>query len=175
VKLYDAAACPYCARVRIVLAEKGLDYEPVEIDLRHRPSWMYELNANGRVPVLDDSFLLPESAVIMEYLEERHPNPPLLPVDPATRAQARLTVFRFDELLGDEYYRFRRGEPHALEERIAALPIGLSLFSDIAYLPWVLRVRDRFGLDLPVPVEAWLDELAERPAVGRELEVVREL
>src|SRR6185437_14288561 len=40
VKLYDAARCPYCARVRIALAEKGLDYEAVEIDLRNRPEWL---------------------------------------------------------------------------------------------------------------------------------------
>ena len=79
MKLYDAPACPFCARVRIVLAEKGLEYETVEVDLRDRPAWLYELNPSGKVPVLDDGFALPESAVIMEYLEERHPAPPLLP------------------------------------------------------------------------------------------------
>ena len=48
--LYDAARCPYCARVRIVLAEKGIEYEPIEIDLSDRPAWIYEKNATGRVP-----------------------------------------------------------------------------------------------------------------------------
>ncbi len=115
MKLYDAAACPYCARVRIVLAEKALDYETVEIDLRDRPAWIYDLNPIGRVPILDDGFVLPESAVIMEYLEERYPEPALLPADLGARARARLAVFRFDELLGDDYYAFRRGEPNALE------------------------------------------------------------
>src|SRR5262249_33889320 len=67
VKLYDAARCPFCARVRIALAEKGFDYETVEIDLGNRPDWIYELNPTGKVPVLDDGFVLPESAVIMEY------------------------------------------------------------------------------------------------------------
>ena len=56
-----------------MLAEKGIDYEPIEIDLRNRPEWLYGLNASGKVPVLDDGFVLPESAVIMEYLEERLP------------------------------------------------------------------------------------------------------
>jgi glutathione S-transferase len=175
VRLYDAATCPFCARVRIVLEEKGLDHETVEIDLRNRPSWIYDLNASGKVPVLDDGFVLPESAVIMEYLEERHPEPALLPADAVARARARLAVFRFDELLGDDYYAFRRGEPNALQERLAALPAGLSLFSDIAYVPWVIRTRDRLGVPLPPGLEQWLEALAERPSVARELEVVAAL
>ena len=172
MRLYDAAACPYCARVRIVLAEKGLDYEPVEIDLRDRPAWIYDLNPSGKVPVLDDGLVLPESAVIMEYLEERHPEPPLLPGDLAARARARLAVFRFDELLGDDYYAFRRGEPNALAARLAALPVGLSLFSDIAYVPWVLRARERLGVELPPALVEWAERLAERPSIARELELV---
>ena len=83
--LYDAARCPYCARVRIVLAEKGLGYEPVEIDLSDRPAWLYEKNPRGKVPVLEEAggLVLPESTVIMEYLEERFPEPALWPADPA--------------------------------------------------------------------------------------------
>ena len=49
--LYDAARCPYCARVRIVLAEKGVPCETVEIDLSDRPAWLYEKNPAGKVPV----------------------------------------------------------------------------------------------------------------------------
>jgi glutathione S-transferase len=58
VKLYDALRCPYCARVRLVFAEKGIGYETVEIDLGNRPAWIYELNRTGKVPVLDDGFAL---------------------------------------------------------------------------------------------------------------------
>jgi len=80
ITLYDADRCPYCARVRIVLAEKGLEYETVVIDLDDRPAWIYEKNPTGRVPVLEeDTFVLAESAVIDEYLDERYPDPPLLP------------------------------------------------------------------------------------------------
>jgi glutathione S-transferase len=170
--LYDAAACPYCARVRIVLAEKGLDVETIEIDLRDRPAWIYDLNPSGKVPVLDDGLVLPESAVIMEYLEERYPEPTLLPADLAERARARLAVFRFDDLLGDDYYAFRRDEPNALDERLETLPVGLSLFSDIAYVPWVLRLRDRFGFALPARIERWAEELSARDSIAREREVV---
>src|SRR5262249_50076339 len=76
--LYDAPRCPYCARVRIVLAEKGVELDVVEIDLSDRPDWIYEKNSTGRVPVLEeDGRPLPESVVIMEFLEDRYPEPPL--------------------------------------------------------------------------------------------------
>src|SRR5205823_2218755 len=90
--------CPYCARVRIVLAEKGLEYETVAIDLADRPDWLYEKNPIGKVPVLEeDALCLPESAVIMEYLDERYPEPALMPTDPADRARVRLLhAFPFD-------------------------------------------------------------------------------
>jgi glutathione S-transferase len=175
VKLYDAPRCPFCARVRLVLAEKGRPYETVEIDLDSRPGWIYGLNPSGKVPVLDDGFILPESAVIMEYLEERLPAPALLPADAAGRARTRLAVFRFDELLGDDYYAFRRERPNELEQRLAELPVGTDLFVDFAYLPWVLRLRELYGVALPERLERWLAELAERPSVAHELEVVQGL
>ena len=61
----------------------------------------------------EDEFVLPESAVIMEYLEERFPEPALLPDDPADRALARLWIWHFDGSLGDDYYAARRGEDGA--------------------------------------------------------------
>jgi stringent starvation protein A len=187
ITLYDADRCPYCARVRIVLAEKGIEYETVVIDLADRPDWIYEKNPLGKVPVLEeDAFLLPESEMIMEYLEERYPEPSLLPADPADRALVRLQVYRFDTNLGDAYYAFRRGEPHA-EERLAHC---LSFFernlgrfagryglAEIAYVPWLIRLRDLFAFDLspyPALLER-LDELCERPAVAAEVDVVAAL
>ena len=172
MRLIDAARCPYCARVRIALAEKGIAYEPVEIDLGNRPAWIYDLNATGKVPVLDDGFVLPESAVIMEYLEDRYPDPPLLPADLAARAEARLRVFRFDDLLGDDYYAHRRGDPNELDRRLDELPVGDSLFVDVAFAPWVIRARDMLGVTLPDRLERWLAALAERPSVAAEIEIV---
>jgi glutathione S-transferase len=175
ITVYDAARCPYCARVRIVLAEKQIPYEPVEIDLRDRPAWIYEKNPSGRVPVLEeDTLVVPESEVIMEYLDERFPEPALLPADPAARALERWRVARFDADLGDDYYAYRRGETNALADRLAALPVvelGWG-FAAIAYLPWVLRARDMLGLELPPHVAAWVDECSERPSVRAELELV---
>jgi glutathione S-transferase len=188
--LYDAARCPYCARVRIVLVEKGVEYETVEIDLRDRPAWIYEKNTTGRVPVLEEGeWVLPESAVIMEYLEERFPEPALLPADRADRALARLRIFRTDELT-DPYYELRREEDGARErldrqlDRLdAALReqpwLGGAVYglADIAYVPWLLRARDLLGVELePFPaVTDWLDRLLERPAVAAEEDVVASL
>jgi RNA polymerase-associated protein len=175
VRLIDARRCPYCARVRIALAEKQLAYETVEIDLSDRPAWVYELNPVGRVPILDDGFVLPESEVIMAYLEERYPERPLLSDDPVARARARLLVHRFDANLGDDYYAFRRGDANDLAAKLVGLEVGESLYSDVAYVPWVIRAREMLGVELPPRVAAWLEELAERPSVAAEIETVRSL
>jgi glutathione S-transferase len=173
VKLIDAPRCPYCARVRIALAEKEVDHEVVEVDLGNRPQWLLDLNPpRGRVPVLDG---LPESEVIMELLEELHPEPALLPVEPAERARARLLVHRFDENLGDDYYAFRREERNDLPAKLDALEVGQSLYADIAYVPWVIRARDMLGVALPSRVGEWLAGLEQRPSVAAEVAVVRGL
>jgi glutathione S-transferase len=186
--LYTAERCPYAARARIVLAEKGLDYEAVEIDLSDRPAWLYEKNPLGRVPVYeeDGGLVLPESVVIMEYLEERYPEPGLWPADPAERALGRLWLERFDDRLGDAYYAVRRGEPRdQLDARMAELDRALEGQSylsgrdyglaDAGYVPWILRALDRFGVELGPFLAAWLERLLNRPAVAAEREVVAAL
>jgi len=181
--LYDADRCPYCARVRIVLAEKGIDYETVEVDLGDRPSWIYEKNPLGKVPVLEEGALvLPESVVIDEYLEERNPEPPLWPDDPAERAHGRLLVERFDSL-SRPYYALRRGDDDArnrLDERLALLDERLRErpfltgqefgLADVAYLPWILRAESSLGVDLGIhpALAEWVERASERPSVSAE-------
>jgi glutathione S-transferase len=96
IKLYDFKSSPNCQRVKIVLAEKNLPYEIVPIDLRAQqqktPDYL-KLNPYGKVPVLTDGdTVLYESCIINEYLEEKYPNPPLLPKDAGARAKARILV-----------------------------------------------------------------------------------
>ena len=190
ITLYDADRCPYCARVRIALADKDIEYETVVVDLADRPAWIYDKNPTGRVPVLEeDTFLLPESAVINEYLNERYPEPPLLPDDPAERSLARVRIFRFDDL-SRPYYALRRGEDDArsrldrelakLDGWLAAQPFltGASFgLTDIAYVPWVIRARDH----MDVPLEGfpalgeWLSRLEARRSIAAELDVVAAL
>lgn len=113
MKLVDAPRCPYCARVRLTLAEKGVEYEKVVVDLSNRPEWLY--------------------------------------------------------------YAYRRGDPNRLDEKLESLPVGGSLFVDLAYLPWVLRGRELYGASLPERLETWLEGLLERPAVAAELGLVHSL
>ncbi len=96
MKLYDFLPCPFGQKVRIVLAEKGLSYELVQVDLsqgeQRRPEFL-RLNPFGRVPVLvDEDTTVYDSTIIAEYLEDEYPEPPLLPAvgSSALRAQARL-------------------------------------------------------------------------------------
>jgi glutathione S-transferase len=190
VTLYDADRCPYCARARIALAEKGVEHDVVEVDLTDRPPWINEKNDTGRVTGLEeDAWLLPESSVILEYLDERYPEPPLLPADPAERALARVWIFRHDDFTRP-YYAFRRGEDGArerFEEQLQKLDGTLAAqpwlagreygLADIAYVPWVLRARDVLGfpLDGYEALRAWLERLEQRPAIAREVEVVAAL
>ena len=188
--LYDAARCPYCARARIVLAEKDVEFEAIEIDLSDRPAWLYEKNASGRVPVIEeDGWILPESAVIMEYLEERHSEPALLPADPAERALARLMVFRHDDFTRP-YYALRRGQDgarEAFDTELAALDAALAGrpwlggsaygLADVAYVPWLLRARESLGVELDgyEALSDWLERLLERPAIAAEAALVAAL
>jgi len=96
IKLYDFKSSPNCQRVKDVLAEKNLPHEIVPIDLRKQEQKTTEylkMNPYGKVPVLtDDATVLYESCIINEYLEEKYPNPPLLPKDPGKKAKARILI-----------------------------------------------------------------------------------
>ncbi len=103
LKLYDFPMSPRARKVRIVLAEKGLQYEKITIDItkgeQKKPEYL-AINPYGKVPALqDDGTTVYESTIIMEYLNEKYPNPPLLPADPGQRARARVLMH-----LGDNAY-----------------------------------------------------------------------
>ena len=85
----------YSQRVRLVLAEKGVAVEIIDVDPAHKPEDLTDLNPYNSLPTLiDRELVLYQSQVIMEYLDERFPHPPLLPVYPVARAQSRLFVHR---------------------------------------------------------------------------------
>jgi glutathione S-transferase len=96
IKLYDFLSCPYGQKVRIVLAEKALTYDLVNVDLtqhENRKPDFQRLNPLGRVPVLvDDDTVIYDSTIINEYLDDEYPEPPLLPAigSSAMRSRARL-------------------------------------------------------------------------------------
>ena len=94
MELYDYPDCPFAQKVRVVLAEKELEYEKVFVDLRtgeHRQNAEFlKLNPYGKVPVLiDDEVVVYDSTIINEYLEEEYPHPALMPEDSSARARVR--------------------------------------------------------------------------------------
>src|SRR5215207_6967331 len=96
IKLYDFPMSPRARKVRIALAEKGLPCEKVTVDItkgeQKKPEFL-AVNPNGKVPALQDNGTnLYESSIIMEYLNDKYPNPPLLPTDPGQRARARVLL-----------------------------------------------------------------------------------
>ena len=91
IELFSAEACPYAQRTRMVLIEKGIDFELTEIDVYNRPAWFQEVSPYGKVPVLRlDGRVVYESTIVNQYLDEAFPAPPLMPADPYARAQVRI-------------------------------------------------------------------------------------
>ena len=95
--LFSDPMCQYSHRVRIVLAEKGVTVDIEDIDPKSVTEEILEANPYGTLPTLVDRDLaLYESNVVMEYLDERFPHPPLLPVYPVARAESRLWIYRIE-------------------------------------------------------------------------------
>jgi RNA polymerase-associated protein len=95
--LYSARDCIHCHRVRLVLAAKGVTYDLVPVDLDDPPEDLLDLNPYNSVPTLvDRDLVLYDTSVICEYLDERYPHPPLMPVDPLSRARLRLAIVRIE-------------------------------------------------------------------------------
>ena len=96
--LYSARDCVHCHRVRLVLAAKGVAYDLVLVDPGKPPEDLSDLNPYNSVPTLvDRDLVLYDTGVICEYLDERYPHPPLMPVDPLSRARLRLAMVRLEK------------------------------------------------------------------------------
>ena len=96
--LFSSATDPESHRVRLVFAEKGITVEVVDVDGNNKPEDLIDLNPYNSVPTLvDRELVLYDPRTIMEYLDERFPHPPLMPVDPVSRARARLALYRIEK------------------------------------------------------------------------------
>src|SRR3990172_1147916 len=96
--LYSGDTDIYSHQVRIVLAEKGINVDVVNVDENHPCEELLELNPYNTLPTLvDRELVLYRSAIIMEYLDERFPHPPLLPVYPVARAKTRKMMYRIEQ------------------------------------------------------------------------------
>jgi stringent starvation protein A len=95
--LFSNPTCPHSHRVRIVLAEKGISLDVVDVEASSLPEDLLDLNPYNSVPTLvDRDLVLYDSRVIAEYLDERFPHPPLMPVDPVSRARFRLALYHVE-------------------------------------------------------------------------------
>ena len=98
--LYSGTTCPFSHRCRIVLYEKGMDFQILDVDLMNKPEDLAVMNPYNRTPVLvERDLILYESNIINEYIDERFPHPQLMPADPIMRARARLFLYRFEKEL----------------------------------------------------------------------------
>lgn len=183
--LYSLPDDPFSHRVRLALAEKGINVEIEYVDPTRPPEDLVDLNPYQTLPTLvDRDLVLFESLIIQEYLDERFPHPPLMPVDPVSRAQTRLMLHRIDVdwytpvrvLTGAASQKEKDGARRELGESLAAVagmfaehPYFMSdEFSllDCSVLPLLWRLP-AYGVELPSaaePVLAYCDRMFERPA-----------
>ena len=95
--LYSGTTCPFSHRCRIVLYEKGMDFQINDVDLHGKKSELSVMNPYNRTPVLvERDLILYESNIINEYIDDRFPHPQLMPSDPISKSRARLFLFRFE-------------------------------------------------------------------------------
>ncbi len=188
--LFSKPTCIHSHRTRIVLAEKNINIDIVNVDGPELPEDLLDLNPYHTVPTLvDRDLVLYDSRVIVEYLDERFPHPPLMPVDPVTRAQFRLALFRIEtdwyqlaeqfELDGER--RLASKSRKMLRESIVAsaelfaadrffLSEDFSLVDcSIAPILWRLPV---YGIELGAqaePIENYMKRVFERPSFQESL------
>jgi glutathione S-transferase len=117
LRLWSWHLSPFAGKVRVAFAEKGVEVELIEIDPRHRPARLRELNPTNRVPVLEvDGHAIPESSVICDWLDDVHPEPPLWPADPGARAVARGRMRWVDDELTRNFFLSMRKEAFGLDD-----------------------------------------------------------
>lgn len=100
MKLYSNSTDPFSHRCRIVLFEKGMDFEVIDVDLTNKPEDLAVLSPYSDFPVLvERELVLTDANIINEYIDERFPHPQLMPPDPVMRARARLFLKDFENQL----------------------------------------------------------------------------
>lgn len=197
IKLYDFPMSPRARKVRIVLAAKGLQYEKVTVDItkgeQKKPEFL-AINPYGKIPALqDDGTTVYESSIIMEYLNDKYPTPPLLPAEPGQRARARVLMHYGDTaydgalgaIVGEVFFKPKgQADQNVIAKAKADLTacferlerelgsndylLGANCtLADVCFVTWA----PLFGpLQVEVPshcsrVHAWLKRLQEQPSV----------
>lgn len=183
--LYSGLSCPFSHRCRIVLYEKGMDFEIMDVDVHNKPEDLAVMNPYNEVPVLvERDLILHESNIINEYIDERFPHPQLMPVDPVMRARARLFLFRFEQELFSHVKMLENGvsgkdAAKAREAIREGLTMIAPVFSkqkfilgeelsmiDVAIAPLMWRL-EHYGIDLgkaAAPILKYAERIFQRQA-----------
>ncbi|BCB25490.1 stringent starvation protein A [Sulfurimicrobium lacus] len=182
--LYSGTTCPFSQRCRIVLFEKGMDFQIIDVDLQNKPEDLAVMNPYNQVPVLvERDLILHESNIINEYIDERFPHPQLMPADPVMRARARLFLYRFEQELFAHIADIVKGNQKAADKARTIIRDNLTqlapIFSkqkhmlgdefsmlDVAIAPLLWRL-DFYGIELPkqaAPLLKYAERIFSRPA-----------
>ncbi len=194
IQIFSANVCPFAQRTRMVLLEKGLDFELTEIDLKDKPDWFADVSPYGKVPVLrHNGRTIYESAVINEYLDETFPDHTMMPKDPADRALARIWIDYCNNQFCPTFYKLLLAQEEEKQQELKEKLTGILNFMesegiaklqaegpywmgteanlvDLTFYPFFERfaVLDHYR-GFPIPQEckrlrAWLEVMAKHPS-----------
>ena len=187
--LYSGSTDPYSHRCRIVLFEKDMDFEVIDVDMHNKPEEIASISPSGKMPVLvERDLILTESNIINEYIDERFPHPQLMPPDPVMRARARLVLFNFEHDLFTHVNTLEHTLSKSADKARQEIRDSLSQLTpiltkqkylmndefsmlDVAIAPLLWRL-EHYGIELPkvaAPVLKYRERLFSRPAFISEL------
>ena len=182
--LYSGTTDPFSQRCRIVLYEKGMDFQVVDVDLEKKAEDIALMNPYNEVPVLvERDLILHEANIINEYIDERFPHPQLMPPDPVMRARARYFLFRFEKDIFTHVVELESKTSKAHDKARAQIRDALlqmvPMFAkhkyllgeeysmlDVALTPLLWRL-DYYGISMPkqaLPMMKYAERLFARPA-----------
>ncbi|MBZ0090952.1 MAG: glutathione S-transferase N-terminal domain-containing protein [Burkholderiales bacterium] len=182
--LYSGTSCPFSQRCRIVLHEKGMDFQVIDVDMHNKPEDLAAINPYNKVPALiERDLVLYEANIINEYIDERFPHPQLMPADPVMRARARLLLHNFEQELFAEIEKLESGTQKVADKARVEIRDNLSQIApifakqkymlgeefsmlDVAIAPLLWRL-DHYGIQLPkqtAPLLKYAERLFSRPA-----------
>ena len=182
--LYSGTVDPYSHRCRIVLFEKGMDFQVIDVDLANKPEDLAVINPYNQVPVLvERDLVLSEANIINEYIDERFPHPQLMPPEPVMRARARLYLHEFEKGLFSHIADIESVDEQKMEAARKAIADNLTIYLvpiltkqayllgddysmlDVAVTPLLWRLN-HYGIKLPnqaAPLLKYAERLFSRP------------
>lgn len=154
--LYSTITCPFSHRCRIVLHEKDMDFQVIDVDPNNQPEDLAVMSPYGRAPVLvERDLVLYESNIINEYIDDRFPHPQLMPADPVMRARARLFLYRFEQELFCHTDTIENKDQKAADKARAIVSDNLTVIAPIFEKQKYMLGDDFSMLDVAIAPLLW--------------------